>query len=154
MISGTCEPLNHWKECWAVPSYPRHTHFSENHSDSSNPTTSTAKSPVFPGKTSVQRRLWRLTGRLTRVQGSALDDAACASMHVHGRAGKPKQLARNAINPGKTRVLQRRGQEPNNPRNPWENRSLKTRRRKIRRALQNTPCAACCMRALRLSLGH
>jgi hypothetical protein len=34
-------------------------------------------------------------------------------MHVHGRAGKPKQLARNAKNPGKTRVLQRRGQEPN-----------------------------------------
>ena len=27
-------------------------------------------------------------------------------MHVHGRAGKPKQLARNAKNPGKTRVLQ------------------------------------------------
>jgi hypothetical protein len=23
-------------------------------------------------------------------------------MHVHGRAGKPKQLARNAKNPGKT----------------------------------------------------
>jgi len=34
-------------------------------------------------------------------------------MHVHGRAGKPKQLARYAKNPGKTRVLQRRGQEPN-----------------------------------------
>jgi len=28
------------------------------------------------------------------------------------------------------------------------------RRRKIRRAPQNTSCAACCMRALRLSLGH
>jgi hypothetical protein len=40
--------------------------------------------------------------RLTRGQGSALDDAACASMHVHGRAGKPKQLARYAKNPGKT----------------------------------------------------
>ncbi|RLS73820.1 MAG: hypothetical protein DWH99_02495 [Planctomycetota bacterium] len=34
-------------------------------------------------------------------------------MDVHGRAGKPKQLARNAKNPGKIRVLQRRGQEPN-----------------------------------------
>ena len=34
-------------------------------------------------------------------------------MDVHGRAGKPKQLARNAKNPGEIRVLQRRGQEPN-----------------------------------------
>ncbi|MFN5918873.1 MAG: hypothetical protein ACK48K_19115, partial [Planctomycetota bacterium] len=66
-----------------------------------------------PVKTRVLRRLWRLTGRLTRGQGSARDDAAPASMHVHGRAGKPKQLARNAKNPGETRVLQRRGQEPN-----------------------------------------
>ena len=41
-------------------------------------------------------------------------------MHVHGRAGKPKQLARNAKNPGKTRVLQRRGQDSNNPQIPWE----------------------------------
>ena len=57
---------------------------------------------LFLGRTRVLRRLWRLTGRLTRYQGSALDDAACASMHVHGRAGKPKQLARNAKNPGKT----------------------------------------------------
>jgi hypothetical protein len=80
---------------------------------SSNPTTSTAKPLVFLVKTRVSRRLWRLIGRLTRYQGSALDDAACASMHVHGRAGKPKQLARNAKNPKKNRVLQRRGQEPN-----------------------------------------
>ena len=32
---------------------------------------------------------------------------------LHGRYRTPKQLARNAKNPGKTRVLQRRGQEPN-----------------------------------------
>ena len=51
--------------------------------------------------------------RLTRVQGSARDDAACASMHVYGRAGKPKQLAQYAKNPGKTMVFERRGQEPN-----------------------------------------
>ncbi len=70
------------------------------------------------------------------------------------RHRKPKQLAQYAKNLGKTRVFERRGQEPNNPQNPWENRSLKTRRRKIRRAPQNTSCAACCMRALRLSLGH
>ena len=68
----------------------------------SNPTAPTTKPPVFPVKTRVSRRLWRLSGRLTRGQGSAQDDAACASMHVHGRAGKPKQLARNANNPGKT----------------------------------------------------
>ena len=29
------------------------------------------------------------------------------------RAGKPKRLARNAKNPGKTRVLKRRGQDSN-----------------------------------------
>jgi hypothetical protein len=34
-------------------------------------------------------------------------------MDMRGRAGKPKPLARNAKNPGKTRVLERRGQEPN-----------------------------------------
>jgi hypothetical protein len=32
---------------------------------------------------------------------------------LHGRYSRPKELARNAKNPGKTRVLQRRGQEPN-----------------------------------------
>ena len=32
---------------------------------------------------------------------------------LHGRYRTPKQLARNAKNPGKTRVLQRRRQEPN-----------------------------------------
>jgi hypothetical protein len=31
----------------------------------------------------------------------------------HGRYRKPKQLAINAKNPGKTRVLQRRGQDSN-----------------------------------------
>jgi hypothetical protein len=41
-------------------------------------------------------------------------------MHVHGRAGKPKQLARYAKNPGKTRVLQRTGQDSNNLQIPWE----------------------------------
>jgi hypothetical protein len=39
--------------------------------------------------------------------------AAPAGMDMHGQAGKPKQLARNAKNPGKTRVFERRGQEPN-----------------------------------------
>jgi len=39
--------------------------------------------------------------------------AAPAGMDMHGRAGKPKQLAKNAKNPGEIRVFERRGQEPN-----------------------------------------
>ena len=38
---------------------------------------------------------------------------APASMHVHRRAGKPKQLARNAKTPGETRVLQHGLQKAN-----------------------------------------
>jgi hypothetical protein len=41
------------------------------------------------------------------------------------RAGKPKQLARNAKNPGKIRVFERRGQEPNNLQIPWEKPGFK-----------------------------
>gem|GEM_PF-1175620 len=37
-------------------------------------------------------------------------------------------------------VFERKGQDSNNPGNPWGNRSLKTRRRKIRRAPQNMLC--------------
>ena len=114
---------------------------------SSNPTTSTAKPPVSPGKTKVARRLWRLTGRLTRYQGSALDDAACASMHVHGRAGKPKQLARYAKNPGKTRVLgaEREGFEPSVPlpvhrfSRPAHSAALSPLRKSAMRNLKITP---------------
>jgi hypothetical protein len=58
-----------------------------------------------------------------------------------GATDGQRNFAKNAKNPGKTRVFERRGQEPNNPQNPWENRSLKTRRRKIRRAPQNMFCA-------------
>jgi putative addiction module component (TIGR02574 family) len=32
---------------------------------------------------------------------------------LHGRYRRPKELAKNAKNPGKTRVFERRGQEPN-----------------------------------------
>ena len=46
--------------------------------------------------------------------------AAPAGMDMHGRAGKPKQLAKNAKNPGEIRVFERRGQEPNNLQIPWE----------------------------------
>ena len=61
-----------------------------------------------------------LHSRRARYQGSALDDAACASMHVHGRAGKPKQLARYAKNPKQprelkvvSRAVRRTGQDSN-----------------------------------------
>jgi len=49
-----------------------------------NVTTSATKKHVFPGKTRVRGRLWRLLRRLTRVQGSAQDDAAPAGMDMHG----------------------------------------------------------------------
>ena len=68
-------------------------------------------------KSRILRRLWRLTRRLTRSQGSAPDDTAPASMYKAGRAGSPKQLARNAKNPGETRVFERRGRD-SNPRYP------------------------------------
>jgi len=44
-------------------------------------------------------------------------------------------LARNAKNPGKTRVLERRGQDSNNRRNPWE------RRVSLPRSTRNTTLA-------------
>ena len=94
-----------------------HPRASKHHSPSSNPTPSTAKTPVFPMKTGILRRLWRLIRRLTRSQGSAPDDTAPASMYKAGRAGSPKQLARNAKNPGETRVFERRGRD-SNPRYP------------------------------------
>jgi hypothetical protein len=58
--------------------------------------------------------------------------AAPAGMDMHGRAGKPKQLAKNATNPWKTSRFERRGQEPNNPQIPWE------RRVSLPRATRNT----------------
>ncbi len=125
------------------------------HTDSSNPTASSGvdRYKTEPCKTPVICRLARLEKRLDWgcATRNATPQAPCTELH--GRYRRPKELRRNAKNPGKTRVFGR-GQDSNNPQNPWENRSLKTRRRKIRRALQNTPCAACCMRALRLSLGH
>ena len=45
-------------------------------------------------------------------------DPPCTELH--GRYRRSKELAKNAKKPGKTRVLQRRGQEPNNPQIPWE----------------------------------
>ena len=63
--------------------------------------------------------------------------------HGHAWIGTESQsnwpkMQKTLVKPG---FYQRRGQEPNNPRIPWENRSLKTRRRKIRRAPQNILCA-------------
>ena len=84
-------------------------------SDSSNPTastgvdrgqTGTCKIPVF---CRLARREKRLDlGGATR---NTTPQAPCTELH--GRYRTPKELARYAKNPGKTRVLQRRGQEPN-----------------------------------------
>ena len=82
------------------------------------------KTAFFPGKTRVRGRLWRLTGRLTEtLLGSKA--AHKTTQHLQAwtcmdRHRKPKQLARNAKNHGKTRVFERRGQEPNNLQIPWE----------------------------------
>ena len=60
--------------------------------------------------------IWRLARLEKRL------DLGCATRNttpqvpcteLHGRYRTPKQLTRNAKNPGETRVLQRRGQEPN-----------------------------------------
>ena len=42
---------------------------------------------------------------------NATPQAPCTELH--GRYRRPKELRRNAKNPGKTRVFERRGQEPN-----------------------------------------
>ena len=110
---------------------------------SSNPTAFTDMNRYQTGtcKTPVICRLARLEKRLDFGCATRNTTPQAPCTELHGRYRKPKELARNAKNPGKTRVLQRTGQEPNNPRNPWENRSFKTRRRKIRRAPQNMLCA-------------
>jgi hypothetical protein len=60
--------------------------------------------------------LWRLARLEKRLDlGSATRNATpqAPCTELHGRYSRPKELARNAKNPGETRVLQRRGQEPN-----------------------------------------
>ncbi len=88
---------------------------SKHHSDSSNPTassgvdqyqTETCKTPVFWRLARLEKRLD--LGCATR---NTTPQAPCTELH--GRYRTPKQLARNAKNPGKTRVLQRRGQDSN-----------------------------------------
>jgi hypothetical protein len=114
---------------------------------SPKPAPSTVDVNSYLKKTLVSRRCARRGGdfddsrddSLNRfwVQGSAPDDAAPAGMDMHGRARKPKPLARNAKNPRKTKVLERRGQDSNNLANSQPNRGFPTRRRKIRRAPGN-----------------
>ena len=81
----------------------------------SDPTTSAAIKVLSSAKSKPQcfgdppRREKRLDfGCATR---KTTPQAPCTELH--GRYRTPKELARNAKNPGKTRVLQRRGQEPN-----------------------------------------
>jgi hypothetical protein len=53
---------------------------------------------------------------------------------LHGRYRRPKELRRNAKNPMKTRVFERRGQEPNNLQIFWENRGRIGARHRERRS--------------------
>ena len=71
-------------------------------------------------KTPVIWRLARLEKRLDFGCATRNTTPQAPCTELHGRYRTPKQLARNAKNPGKTRVLQRRGQEPNNLQIPWE----------------------------------
>jgi hypothetical protein len=64
-------------------------------------------------KTPVICRLARLEKRLDFRCATRNTTPQAPCTELHGRYRTPKQLARNAKNPGKTRVLQRRGQEPN-----------------------------------------
>ena len=124
----------------------------------------------FPVKTRVPRRLWRLW-RLTRVQGSALGlliyrgqhVQACTCIDVQESQSNWQEMRKTLGKPGfcskgcRKLTLQKANGEDRNRTTykfPGKNRGSKMRRREIRRAPQNTPCAACCMRALRLSLGH
>ncbi len=59
------------------------------------------------------RRLARLEKRLDLGGATRNTTPQAPCTELHGRYRTPKQLARNAKNPGKTWVLQRRGQEPN-----------------------------------------
>ena len=115
MISGTCERINHWMECWDVSGYSHHIHFSNHRAPSSNPTASIGldRYQSGPFKTPVLWRLARLEKRLDFGCATRNTTPQAPCTELHGRYRTPKQLARNAKNPGKTRVLQRRGQEPN-----------------------------------------
>jgi hypothetical protein len=69
--------------------------------------TGTFKTPVFWGPIATRKT----TRFSVRDEKCKRRDPPCTELQ--GRYKLPKQLARNAKNPGKTRVLQRRGQEPN-----------------------------------------
>ena len=66
-----------------------------------------------PFKTPVFWRLARLEKRLDLgcATRNATPQAPCTELH--GRYRRPKELARNAKNPGKTRVFERRGGDSN-----------------------------------------
>ena len=109
MISDAHKHANFWiKQSPSSVSSPRHR-VSKHHVNSSNPTPSTTVDRCQTGlcKTPVFWRLARLEKRLdfrcaTRNTGAAIRHAPSQ----HGRYRNPKQLARNAKNPCKTRVLQ------------------------------------------------
>jgi len=91
-------------------------------------------------------RLLRRAGAMHRVAWALQNSKA-----IGQKCKKP-----SSQESGKLKVERSNGQDRirTTYKSPGKNRGSKMRRRKIRRAPQNTPCAACCMRALRLSLGH
>jgi hypothetical protein len=98
------------------------THFAT----SSNPTASTTVDR-YQTETCKTLVFWRLARREKRLDlGSATRNATpqAPCTELHGRYRRSKELRRNAKNPGKTRVFERRGQEPNNPQIPWEKRGF------------------------------
>ena len=94
MISGTCEPLKLCKECWDVSANPHHTHFSEHHTSSSNPTASTGvdRGQTVTCKIAVFWRLARLEKRLDL--GCATRNASAARRHAPSCMGAT-ELQRN-----------------------------------------------------------
>ncbi len=86
-----------------------------NRDESSNPTASTGVDRYQTGTTQNSSffRLARLEKRLDFRCATRNTTPQAPCTELHGRYRTPKQLARYAKNPGKTRVLQRRGQEPN-----------------------------------------
>jgi hypothetical protein len=88
---------------------------SQDHTDSSNPTASAGVDRCQKGtfKTPVFSRLARLEKRLDLGSATRNTTPQAPCTELHGRYRRPKELARNAKNPGKTRVFERRGQEPN-----------------------------------------
>jgi hypothetical protein len=129
----------------------------DSNSPSSNPTassgvdryqTGTCKFPVF----------WRLS-RLEKRLEFGQRDAKCNAARRYapscmGATDGQRNWPEMRKTLGKPGFFSGEDRNRTTHKFPGKNGGSKMRRRKIRRAPQNTSVAACCMRALRLSLGH